>query len=222
MRGRFNGEETSNPLTVSAATGGMSVTPTLVTDGYTLKATFPELGNTRVWATSGFDTVECEKVSTSNGNSTFAVLFPIGSEYALFASGSDASNWFAWSATRTETAAGAHVWNWDGSEASLQVREGTPITTKDAIDADFDAWLLSARPYETVGFTEGRKHRFTAVGAVTTGTNSNRADFELLPGVHALYRSPAGDMVPVAVLSVDRETHVNWTEISVSMAREAE
>lgn len=222
VRSRFNGNETSGPHTVINITGGMSVTPTFVMDGYMLKATFPELGNTRVWATSGFDTVECEKISTSNGNSTFAVLFPIGTEYTLFASGYDASSWFAWSANRTEKVPSAHVWNWDGGEALLQVREGTPITTQDVIEAEYQAWLLSARPYETVGFTEGRKHHFTAVGAVAAGTDSNRVDFEVIPGVHALYRSPAGDMVPVAVLSVDRESHVNWTEISVSMARESE
>ena len=218
---RFEGVS-SDTVTVSYASGGTTVTPTFSASGYSLAASFPDAGDTRVWVSAGWGTVECEKVSTSNGTSTFDVPFPMGTEYRIFATGHSGTSWFAWTGTRAETIRPAHVWSWYGGSSVLEVREGEPITTQDTVDADSESWVLSSRPYETVGFSGTRKHRFTAVGAVFSGTRSGRGDFELLPGVHAVYRSPAGDVVPVAVLSVDREANSGWTEISVSMARESE
>ena len=221
MMPRFKGTLTDT-VSVTYGSGGTTVTPTFERDGYELTATFPDEGDTRVWISSGSGIVECTKVSTANGQSTFDVPFPMGTEYRIFATGHSGASWFAWTGLRTETATPAHVWDFGGGRAVLEVRQGTPPTTNDNIDADSETWLLSAREYETVGFSGTRQHRFTANGAVTSLTGSNRADFELLAGTHAVYRSPAGDIANVAVLSVDREAHHNWTEISVSMARERE
>ena len=218
---RFAGTSTAS-LTASYATGGTTVTPTFELDGYTLNATLPDTGDTRVWVSTDYGMVECERLSTANSSSVFAVPFPMGAEYRIFATGHSSTSWFAYSGTRTESAKSAHVWGFDGGTAVLEVREGTPVTTQDSIEADSESWMLDSRPYETIGFGPTRKHRFTAVGALCDGTTSARGDFELLAGTHALYRSPAGDICPVAVLSVDREAHANWTEVSVTMAREAE
>ena len=218
---RFKGT-LADEVAVSYGSGGTTVSPTFERDGYDLTATFPDEGDTRVWVSAGSGVVECTKVSTSGGTSTFDVPFPMGTEYRIFATGHSGTSWFAWTGLRTETATPAHVWDFGGGRAVLEVRQGTPPTTNDGIDADSETWLLSARDYETVGFSGTRKHRFTANGAVTERTDSNRSDFELLAGTHAVYRSPAGDVVNVAVLSVDRESHHNWTEISVTMARESE
>ena len=221
MMPRFKGTLTDT-VSVAYGSGGTTVAPTFERDGYELTATFPDEGDTRVWVSTESGIVECTKVSTANGQSTFDVPFPMGTEYRIFATGHSGASWFAWTGVRTETATPAHVWDFGGGRAVLEVRQGTPPTTNDGIDADSETWLLSARDYETVGFSGTRKHRFTANGAVTERTDSNRSDFELLAGTHAVYRSPAGDVVNVAVLSVDRESHHNWTEISVTMARESE
>lgn len=218
---RFKGA-LADTVPVQYGSGGTTVAPTFERDGYELTATFPDEGDTRVWVSSGSGIVECTKVSTANGQSNFDVPFPMGAEYRIFATGHSGASWFVWTGVRTETATPAHVWDFGGGRAVLEVRQGTPPTTNDGIDADSETWLLSARDYETVGFSGTRKHRFTANGAVTERTGSNRSDFELLAGTHAVYRSPAGDVVNVAVLSVDREAHHDWTEISVTMARESE
>ena len=221
MMPRFNGILTDT-VSVSYGSGSATVTPTFALDGYALTATFPDESDTKVWVSAGNGVVECEKVSTSNGVSTFDVPFPMGTEYRIFATGHSGNNWFVWTGTRTENVTPAHVWDFGGGRAVLKLRQGTPPTTNDTIDAESETWMLNARGYETVGFTGTRKHRFTAVGAVTGTTDSSRSDFELLAGTHAVYRSPAGDIVNVAVLGVDREAHREWTEISVSMARESE
>ena len=218
---RFSGT-LADAVTVAYGSGSASVTPTFTADGYDLTATLPDAGDTRVWVSAGNGIVECQKLSTANGQSTFDVPFPMGVEYRIFATGHSGSSWFVWTGTRTETVRPAHVWDFGGGRAVLEVRAGTPLTTNDEIEADSDTWMLSAREYETVGFSGTRKHRFTAVGAVTERTESDRADFGMLVGNHAVYRSPAGDIVNVAVLSVSRDAKRGYTEVSVSMARESE
>lgn len=214
QKAKFSGTSSANvPLSYDAGSPTVTVTDT---SGFTKTVTVANSDDAKVWVLYDGKIVECP-----NG----VVAYPFGKDYEVFASGTygNPASQFAWHANYTGTAHGVHAWNWDGGSASLQIREGEPIIVDDSIEAVYESFDLAARPYETVSFAETRHHKFTAEGAVIEGkTESGRADFELVAGIHATYRSPRGDVVPVAILSVSRESHKNWTEIDVTMVRESE
>lgn len=214
QRTKFSGTASAN-VALSYDAGSPTIT-VADTEGFTKTVTVADSDDAKVWVLYDGKIVECP-----NG----VVAYPFGKDYEVFASGTYGSpaSQFAWHASYTGTAHGVHAWNWDGGSASLQIREGEPIIVDDSIEAVYESFDLAARPYETVSFAETRHHKFTAEGAVIEGkTESGRADFELVAGIHATYRSPRGDVVPVAILSVSRESHKNWTEINVTMVRESE
>ena len=207
----------SGTSTVSYNAGNPTVT-VADTAGYTKTVSVAQSSDTKVWLLYDGQSYECE---------SGVVVYPFGKAYEVFASGtygpSGSKVQFAWHQSFSAISAGVHAWNWDGGSASLEVREGEPLTVEDSIEAVYESYDLLGRPYETVDFADVLHHRFTASGAVVSGvTELTRDDFELLAKTHATYRSPRGDIVPVAVVSVSRVAHKSWTEISVSMVREGE
>ena len=207
----------SGTATVSYNAGSPTVTVT-DTAGYTKTVSVANSDDTKVWLLYDGKAYECE-----NG----VAVYPFGKAYELFASGtygpSGSKAQFAWHQSFNAVSAGVHAWNWDGGSALLEIREGGPLTVEDSIEAVYESYDLFGRAYETVDFADTLHHKFTASGAVAVGiTESVRGDFELIAGLHATYRSPRGDIVPVAIISVSREAHKDWTEINVSMIRESE
>ena len=201
----------SKSVSVSYTSG--SVTPTVADNaGMTKKVTVSGGTGVGVW-------MLCDGVLYDCPGGVAA--YPFGREYTLFASGTKNEIQFAWAQSYTGEPAGVHAWNWDGGFACLEVRDGEPLSVEDSIEAPSESYDLSGRNWETVDFSGARHQSVTARGAVVDGaTSSQRDDFELLAGTHALYRSPRGDMFPVAVRSVSREAHKGWAAVDVTMARE--
>lgn len=206
---------TTKTLTISYTAG--SFTPT-ITDGTDLDL-LVNAGNTaRVWVRIDGAITECER--TSSGK--FSVVYPFGREYEIFAAGESSGTAFAWTSKRTETTLPVHAWNWSGGFCCLEVQVNDPLSVDDSYETISETYALDARPYENVSFSDTRRHRFTATGITRAGlTKTQRGGFDDLAGKHVLYRSPAGDMFPVAVTSVKRDAISEWTQVSVSMTRES-
>lgn len=203
---------------LSYGSGYTAYTPTITDDeGRTKSATAPNGYVSSMWMVVDGRRIDCPK----NPDGTFQIAYPFGVPYELYAAGSDSDgNFYVWNGSFVGER-GMHAWSWGGGFATLELNEGDPLTTDDSIDTSNENYLLDSRPYETVTFAPTRKHKFTATGSVVNGvTESTRRIFEDLPGKHCTYRSPHGDIVQVAVISVSRETHKRWAEINVSMIRE--
>lgn len=209
-KGMFDG---TSSVTKTVTNNSGNVTPTIADNaGFTKKVTVSNSTDTRVWMLYDGNLIECK-----DG----VVIYPFGEEYTLYAVGTQNSTKFAWSQTYTGASMGIHAWNWDGGSASLEMRKDEPLSTDDEIEASSESYELSGRSWETVDFSGVRHQKVTAKGAVSSSvTTSKRKDFHLLAGTHAIYRSPAGDMFDVAVMSVSREDRMGRTEIDVTMVRE--
>lgn len=192
--------------------------------GMTLDATVRNIGTTRMWMVTDGQATELTRVAVSGDQWTFRVPYPFNKDYEIVTSGtsSDGETFYVGRVQRHESKS-AHAWTLpDGTSVAIEVREGEPLVTEFSIDAEYEANVLNARPWETVSFGETRKGRFSIEGATIQGvTGSGFEDVEALVGKHAVYRSPAGDVCDVAVLSCSRTAHKRWADVSVTMAREA-
>lgn len=183
--------------------------------GRTLDLTSPAGYSSAAWIV-----LDGRRVDLAEHGGAFSVLYPFGASYALCAAGTDGSGFFVHRSDRTGDGA-CHALNWPGGYALVELRGGDALAVEDTVEAEYDAHILDVRPYETVTFAPTRKHRFTVAGALVDGlTGSQRGDFDTIAGIHATYRSPAGDICPVAVVSASRTAHAKWTEVSLSLVRE--
>ena len=204
--------------------GSIDGTPT-VAEGpnRSILATVPHVGTERMWVSFCGSTIECKAKSVGQGLTTFEVPYPFGVEYTLFASGEseDSDDWFTWHGTRTGEDGPVHAWTWDGGYAEAEyIGDGDP-RSDETVKAVYESNVLDSRPYEKVEFAATRKSSLDATGRLGPVTASNPSDFHELAGKHALYRSKAGDYCDVAVTDVKLRVMAYWTNVDVSMIREA-
>lgn len=178
----------------------------------------------RAWVVWEDGMLELDPLDAESGHAAFQVVFPMGCDYSVVIAGVDASGdtSFVTSVTRHETGA-CHAWTLaDGTAVSLAYREGGILESSAQTSAMYESYAFNSREWESYRFSDTRKRTFDAEGAcVPSLGTSTFAQVESLVGQHALYRSPTGDMCDVAVLSVSRSANVHWSDVKVSMAREA-
>jgi len=172
----------------------------------------------RLWVLVGNELTEMQ---TDEG--VFTIYYPFGTPYTVFASGSDGTEWFAASATRTENASKVHALNWDGGFLLIEHNTDSPLTVDDSIEAVHNVYDLNSRPYQTVTYSPIRHQSLSPNGVlIDEFSTSTRDAVAEAVGKHATYRSPAGDLFPVAIISATRKTTSYWCEIQVSLIRESE
>lgn len=217
-------ERRSAQVQLSYDSGSQSITPTFAEGSdFSLLVTVPNLGSARMWAEVDGEAVECEMVSSTAQACTFKVLEPLAGSYRLYATGksSDGDDWYTWHAERTNSEAQYHAWSWDGGSVKVDYIKRSDSRPATTTEANYASAILNANPYEQVSFGATRKVRMTATGMLSELTDETRRDFQEMVGKHALYRSADGDYCKVAVLSVTANAKKYWTEVSVTMVREA-
>lgn len=221
---RFGGATQTRTTTVSLDTTTAETVTFAQAEGMTLDATVNNIGTTRMWMVTDGQATELPRIRVSGSNWTFRVPYPFNKDYEIVTAGtsSDGSRFYVDRVTRREKKA-AHAWTLsDGTAVAIELREGQPLTTDHSVEAVYEANVLNARPWEAVSFAETRKGRFSIEGATVEGvTGSTFEDVEAIVGEHAIYRSPAGDVCEVAILSCSRTAHKRWAGVSVTMVREA-
>lgn len=221
---RFGGATQTGMTTVSMDTTTAEIVTFTEGPGMTLDATVNNIGTTRMWIVTDGQATELARVAVSGNDWTFRVPYPFNKDYEIVTAGtsSDGSAFYVDRVSRKEKKS-AHAWALsDGTAVSIEAREGEPLTTDLSIDSVYEANVLNARPWEAVSFGETRKGQFTVKGATAKGhTTSSFEDIEALVGKHAVYRSPAGDICDVAIVSCSRVAHKQWAEVTVTMVREA-
>lgn len=186
------------------------------TDGMALTCDLSDY-DARLWVLVGDELTE---MKAENG--VFKVYYPLGVPYTVFASGSDGSNWFASSVTRTENARKVHAINWYGGYLLIE-HNTESLTVEDSIEAVHNVYDLNSRAYQTVTFAPIRHQALSPAGVlIEEFSTSNRDAVADAVGKHAIYRSPAGDLFPVAIVDATRKTTTYWCEVSVSLIRESE
>lgn len=221
---RFGGATQTRTTTVSLDTTTAETVTFAEGPGMTLDATVRNIGNTRMWIVADDQAIELKRVAVSGSNWTFRVIYPFNKDYEIVTSGiSSNSDTFYVDRKQRREKNSAHGWILsDGTAVAIEAREGEPLSTDFNIDSIYEANVLNARPWEAVSFGETRKGQFTVEGATVKGvTSSSFEDVENLVGKHAVYRSPAGDICDVAVVSCSRVAHKYWAEVTVTMVREA-
>lgn len=191
--------------------------------GRTLSAAVP--GDARMWVVC--DGEARELVRREDG--TFCVDYPQGRGFDLWTCVRDGDGWstdvthVAASDPLVTSRTAAHAWTLpDGRAVALEVRDGDPLSTERSSQASHETSELDARPLLTVDFRHARSVSFTAEGALVDGhTEADVADFEALPGTHALYRSPHGHVARVAVTSVATSHRRGHQVVTVEMMEEA-
>lgn len=221
---RWGGVTQTRNVTVSLDSTEAETVTFEEAEGRTLVASVTNIGTTRMWIVRDGLIMECPVESKSGSLWRFRVAYPFNCDYAVVTAGtsSDGERFYVDRKDRHETGA-CHAWTLaDGTSVAIELREGTPLTTDSSVDALYDERFLNAREWGVVSFSETRKGKFTVEGAVVDGkSEATYADIEALVGEHASYRSPSGDICDVAVLSCSRKSHREWSEVSVTMAREA-
>lgn len=223
MAKTLSGTRTAS-VTLSYDAGSVDGTPTF-SEGQNrcVLVKVPHIGTERLWVETGGAIIECSAKSSDSSGTTFEVPYPFGGEYTLYASGesSNSGSWFTWHGTRTGEDGPVHAWNWDGGYAEAEyIGDGDPRSDK-KVRAVYESNVLDSRPFEKVEFAKTRKVSLGATGMLGPITTTTADDFHELAGKHALYRSKAGDYCYVAVTDVSLKVTAYWTEVDVSMIREA-
>ena len=209
------------------------VTPTLaIGPGRTLLATCPQLGTAEMWLSCDNTLIKLEEVVTSDeSTATFSALYPFGRDFKIWTTSISADH-DTWGTDLTEVSTThplisgvrpCHAWNWaDGGYFVLELQKDDPQQVTRTLNAEYESYVLNSRKYEAVAFGETVKSAFSVTGSIVEGmTESTRADVESLLGAqHVTYRSPFGDVVDVAITSIDYTTNYISTEVEVSMIEE--
>ena len=185
--------------------------------GETLTASVSD-SNARMWIAIGDKLIELDRVTTEANSASFALPYPFGKEYKVYASSGNGASWKMHVDTRRGPQRAVHAWNVGSLFAVLEARKDEVLATNFDLEASSNQYELSNRPWMVTRFSGTRSGKFSAEGALVPNvTTSNYQVFERLIGKHSLYRSPTGDIVQVAVYSLHRDTTVKYTTLTVNM-----
>lgn len=219
---RFDGSTVLPAATMSYAVHTDAQVTYEESSGKTLTATVAGVDNVQMWMLLGDQIIECDRIENSNSDgASFLVPYPFGKPYDIFASGKQNGTWVMSRETKSGPPLALHAWNRGSLACVLECREREVLNTQFDIDSEYEQLNLNSRQWSTVRFANSNKGSFTAEGALVPGkTQSGYREFERLVGTKALYRSVTGDVVYVAVLSLNRRTTTKYTTVTVKMNRE--
>ena len=214
---RFDGLESTSELSVAYAQHSDLPITYSTGLGETLEASVSD-PNARMWMALGDKLIELDRLSTSGDSASFAVPYPFGKDYKIYASSGSGSSWKMHVDNKHGANKAIHAWTSGSLVAILEARKDEVLSTAFEMEASSNQYELSSRPWVVTKFAGTRSGKFTAEGALVPNvTTSSYQVFQKLVGKHALYRSPTGDVVYVAVMSMNRDTNVKYTTLTVNM-----
>ena len=212
------GDTYSKTITLTYDSGSTSVTLSFTAaSGLALTCDLHTYTDPKMWTLVDGVLAELE----GNGG-VFTIYYPFNKAYEIFASGTASGSWFSTHVTRTESVTPVHAFIWDVGFLIVEHNSGSGLSVSDTVEATYNAYDLDSRAYQTVTFSRTKHHAIDVEGALVSGSQSVRDDVSGAVGNHAVYRSPAGELFPVAIIGAKRDTTKNLTEFTINAIRESE
>lgn len=187
------------------------VPPTLtIGKGRVLNVTHPS-GVTGTWVSDGTGV----KKDADGRN----ILYPFGQPSKVLVT---LGNGTTYVATIPQQQGGpVHAFNWKGGSFLLEC-DTDPLVTDRTIEADYEAFSLNKRQWQSVHFTDVLTSEFSVVGLLYKGVTESTVDdlMAMLRQRHVTYRAPSGEVALVAVVGANYQTHREFTKVEVNLIQE--